>query len=97
MDTTSAEQLSAIGSNPGHIKHLDTVSILAKKRYYKLSRVLRCITRNKNLGINRVKNLYPKSKKFTLKLNRTKTTNDVHSKFTSYDVHDNDDILAWVN
>lgn len=98
IDTTSVDKLNNIGSNPGHDKHLDLVSILAKKRRYKLSRILRNITRNKNLGISRVKNLFPKNKKVVLKPEMKKTSAKNVGKFTSHDVETgHGTTLAWVN
>lgn len=98
MDTSNVEQLNEIGCNPGHIKNLDTVSILAKEKSYKLSKILRKITRNKNLGINRGKNLCPKSRKLSLKPPKNNTTlNENISQFTSYDIEKTNAILAWVN
>ncbi|KAJ8957985.1 hypothetical protein NQ318_001986 [Aromia moschata] len=73
LDTTSVEQLKDVGLNPGHDKHLDMVKTLAKKRRYKLSKILRDITRNNNLGINLAKNLVRKAKK---KENQTKEASE---------------------
>lgn len=98
MDTTSVEQLNDIGSNPGHDKHLDIVNSLSKKRSYKLSRVLRNITKNKNLGINRVRNLYPKRRNVSLKESKPKRTpTEIISKFRHFDGESGKETLTWVN
>lgn len=99
MDTTSAEDLNEVGCNPGHDQHLNMVNMLANKRRYKLSRVLKNITRSKNLGINRVKNLFPKSRKVCLKQRKPKTPSEVlNSKYTHHDADNgNNTTLAWVN
>lgn len=38
--------------NPGHDKHLKMVRNLASKKRYRLSKILKIITRNQNLGLN---------------------------------------------
>lgn len=98
IDTTNVEYLNDVGCNPGHNKHLDMVSVLGKKRRYKLSRVLRRITRNKNLGINRVKNLFPKKKTVSLISPGPKTpVAENGSKFTPFPENGIETTLAWVN
>ncbi|KAG5897809.1 hypothetical protein JTB14_011809 [Gonioctena quinquepunctata] len=62
LDTSDVEHLKDVGMNPGHDKHLDMVESMAKKRRYKLSKILRDVTKNRNFGINIAKNLFPKNK-----------------------------------
>ncbi|CAH1164026.1 unnamed protein product [Phaedon cochleariae] len=62
LDTTEIEKLKTVGLNPGHDKSLNMVDHLAKRKKYKLSRILRDITKNRNLGINISKNLIPRKK-----------------------------------
>ncbi|KAJ8971029.1 hypothetical protein NQ317_013962 [Molorchus minor] len=61
LGTSDIDHLNEVGSNPGHNKHLDTVKSF-KKRQYNIYKILKEITKDKNLGINFSKNLLPKKK-----------------------------------
>nr|XP_023030427.1 putative ammonium transporter 3 isoform X1 [Leptinotarsa decemlineata]XP_023030428.1 putative ammonium transporter 3 isoform X1 [Leptinotarsa decemlineata] len=75
LDTTDVEQLNNVGLNPGHDKHLEMVKTMAKKKRYTLSKILRQVTKNKNLGINVAKNLFPKNKTHPRRLSKRSTEN----------------------
>lgn len=49
-----------VGLNPMHEKKLNLVKFLSRKKRYTLSKILRDLTKNRNLGINVPKNLFPK-------------------------------------
>lgn len=63
LDTRKVQGLDNIGMNPMHEKKLNLVKFLSRKKRYSLSRILRDLTKNRNLGINVPKNLFPKKKK----------------------------------
>lgn len=62
LDTTEVENIIDIGLNPGHDINLTALKDLHRKKQYKLSKVLKDLTRNRNFGINVAKNLFPSNK-----------------------------------
>lgn len=63
LDSDDVRRIDNIGVNPMHEKNINLVKNLARKKRYKFSRILRDITRNRNLGINLAQNLFPKKAK----------------------------------
>ncbi|KAH1001901.1 hypothetical protein HUJ04_005859 [Dendroctonus ponderosae] len=61
LDTKEADNLNSVGTNPFHEKHLGLVKLLALKRR-RLSRISRIVSRNQNLGVKKVKWIFPKWK-----------------------------------
>ncbi|KAL3286600.1 hypothetical protein HHI36_001100 [Cryptolaemus montrouzieri] len=59
-DTSEIEKLKGIGYNPGHDLNVDVVKNLAQKKKYRLSKILRDITKNRKMGWNTPKTLMPK-------------------------------------
>ncbi|RZC33607.1 ammonium transporter 3 [Asbolus verrucosus] len=62
LDPKDIENLDNVGMNPMHERNLNLVKNLSRKKRYKLSRILRDVTKNRNLGINLARNLFPKKK-----------------------------------
>uniref|UniRef100_A0A6P7FBL8 Ammonium transporter n=2 Tax=Diabrotica virgifera virgifera TaxID=50390 RepID=A0A6P7FBL8_DIAVI len=60
FDTNDIDQLNTVGMNPEHHKHVDAVKNMARKKRYRLSKILRDITKNRNMGINVARKLFPK-------------------------------------
>ncbi|XP_072380960.1 putative ammonium transporter 2 [Diabrotica undecimpunctata] len=60
LDTNDIDQLNTVGMNPEHHKHVDAVKTMARKKRYRLSKILRDITKDRNMGINVAKKLFPK-------------------------------------
>ncbi|CAH1111858.1 unnamed protein product [Psylliodes chrysocephalus] len=60
LDTKQIDGLNTVGVNPEHHKHVDAVKTLARMKRYRLSRILKDITKNRNFGINVAKKLIPK-------------------------------------
>lgn len=94
------DSLENVGVNPGHLKNLDVVSQMARKREYSFIKALRGITRNKNFGINFSYKLFPKKlkayRKFKNDIKQKSTKSDkkrVKSSISSGNVP----IFAWVN
>ncbi|XP_050312668.1 putative ammonium transporter 2 isoform X1 [Anthonomus grandis grandis] len=54
LDITEAERLNIVGTNPGHDKHLSLIKSLSKRSNHRLSKILRIVAINDNLG-NRMK------------------------------------------
>ncbi|KAH0814991.1 hypothetical protein GEV33_007801 [Tenebrio molitor] len=63
LDPSDVQGLDNVGTNPMHEKNLNHVKNLSRKKRYKFSRILRDVTRNRNLGINIAQNLFPKRAK----------------------------------
>lgn len=62
IDTSEIENLDEVGKNPGHAKNLVIFKNMARKKRYKLSKILKDLTRNRNMGINVATKLFPKGK-----------------------------------
>ncbi|XP_044265151.1 putative ammonium transporter 2 isoform X2 [Tribolium madens] len=60
LDSEDVRRIDNIGMNPMHERNINLVKNLSRKKRYKFSKILRDITRNRNLGINLAKNLLPK-------------------------------------
>ena len=85
LDTAKVINLDNVGTNPMHEKNLNVVKNLSRKKRYRFSKILKDITRNRNLGINIVGNLLPKkARKSTAK----EANGDRKEKETQ---------IAWVN
>ncbi|KAJ8928851.1 hypothetical protein NQ314_018527 [Rhamnusium bicolor] len=98
LDTSNVDCLKDVGLNPGHDKHLDMVKILARKKKYKLSKILRDITKNNNLGISMVRNLIPKKK--TSGLSSKSKVEKFKTKFRSSSIGTENiktSNIAWIN
>ncbi|KAK9884064.1 hypothetical protein WA026_005001 [Henosepilachna vigintioctopunctata] len=70
-DTSEIEKLEGVGYNPGHDLNLDIVKNLTTKKKYRLSQVLRIITKNRKMGCNSPRSLI-RSRKFKSKMNCSK-------------------------
>lgn len=70
LDTSTVEKLQNVGQNPEHSRYLTLVKSMTNRKY-KLSKILKHITRNKNMGVNLAKNLFPKDRK---KKNKTRVS-----------------------
>lgn len=85
-----------VGLNPGHIKNLDIVSQMARKRKWSFIKAFKGITKNKNLGINIVHKLLPRK----LRENRKSKGNivfKVERMAKRSAIHDKPPVFAWVN
>ncbi|XP_066155328.1 putative ammonium transporter 2 isoform X1 [Euwallacea fornicatus] len=63
LDTTKAENLNTVGMNPGHDKHLNMVKTLAFRKNLRLSKILKIVSKNQNLGVKMSKNLITRWKR----------------------------------
>lgn len=62
LDISDMEQYSSIGLNPGHDAKINTIQDMNRKQKYKLSKILKDITKNRNFGINVARRLFPTKK-----------------------------------
>ncbi|XP_060518503.1 putative ammonium transporter 2 isoform X2 [Cylas formicarius] len=62
-DTTEVENLENVGMNPGHDKHLNTVKFLATKKHYRMSKILKVITSDQNIGVKFLDGIFKKKRK----------------------------------
>lgn len=69
-DTSEIEKLEGVGYNPGHDMSLERVKKLASNKKYRLSKILKDLTKNRKLGCNSPKSLIPK-RRFKKKMNVT--------------------------
>ncbi|KAF5290991.1 hypothetical protein FQA39_LY14522 [Lamprigera yunnana] len=63
LDTSEVENIISVGVNPGHDTNVGVIQSLSHKKKYKLSRILRDVTRNRNFGINVARKIFPKKKR----------------------------------
>ncbi|XP_019873312.2 putative ammonium transporter 2 [Aethina tumida] len=73
LDTSTVEKLQNVGQNPEHSRYLTLVKSMTNRKY-KLSKILKHITRNKNMGVNLARNLFPKDRK---KKNKTRVSSTI--------------------
>ncbi|XP_017786969.1 PREDICTED: putative ammonium transporter 2 [Nicrophorus vespilloides] len=86
LDTSSVENIIAVGLNPGHDINLKSLKNMTNKKKYKLSKMLRDITKNRNFGINVARQLFPnkkieKKRSLTVKRNNLITPISSDAKF----------------
>ncbi|KAL1497506.1 hypothetical protein ABEB36_008456 [Hypothenemus hampei] len=63
LDTSTEETLNSVGMNPAHDKRLTLVKILASRRRYRLSKILKAISKNQNFGIKMFRAIFPGRKR----------------------------------
>lgn len=95
LNSASIENVENIGVNPGHLKNLDVVKQMARKRKYSFIRALKKITKNKNMGINFASKLFPRKLKTSRKTKCLKRAigNTVMTSAKS----EKSTVFAWVN
>ncbi|KAK4884898.1 hypothetical protein RN001_001169 [Aquatica leii] len=62
LDTTEIDKVPSVGLNPAHEAKVNYIQKMNLRKKYKLSRILKDITKNRSFGINVAKKLFPSKK-----------------------------------
>lgn len=91
------EHLDDIGRNPGHAKNLAIVKNMVRKKRYNLSKIMKDITKNRNMGINVARKLFPKNRRKMQSDNKAQAEMMNGKVEENYFTRTKTPQMAWIN
>lgn len=93
------ENITNIGVNPGHDSHLEDIHHMTRKRKSYFVKALKDLTRNRNLGVNVAKNIFPQKLRQINKKKINKNVENAGDAKRQINIGETGKLpaMAWVN